>query len=147
MILILYWTYLLIRFAYHFILTYPRTMAKDKYFLFDDDDKVRHKYFSQSHKAELVSWNTKPYLLLKRWLRKWIYLRHTLDRIYLTSILFVQCFRIYRMMTMRYCNMQTHEYDFQALFIFHIFAGILYVNSEIYIESDIYSGKKYSLVE
>ena len=33
---------------------YPLTMAKDAYFLFDDDNNVKYKY-SHNHKTELVN--------------------------------------------------------------------------------------------
>ena len=56
-------------------------MANGSYFWFDGDDMIKYTYSHKHHKK--VDWED------------WRNLRHTLDRMYLTSILEVQYFQIH----------------------------------------------------
>ena len=70
-------------------------MVNDSYFRFDYDNSIKYA-LSLSLQDNVVSWrNTTPYIELKIVLRIDLILqRLTLDGVYLTSILEVQCLQI-----------------------------------------------------
>ena len=94
-------------------------------FGFDNNDKVKYEYSHNHKKKEMGKLKTHhPIYYLKDNWEKWLNVRHTLGRIYLTNISFVHYFQISlhdNDKEMRdECNGQTNKYNIQAITYPHI---------------------------
>ena len=69
-------------------------MGNSSSFQFDDDNKTKYVYSFNHHERNGSTENTQPHILYKNNWENMLYLTHTLDKLYLTGILQVQCLQI-----------------------------------------------------
>ena len=76
--------------AYHYFMTWPQTMANESYFRFGDDSKMNYAYSRNRGERNVWAENVGPiYFKEDNW-ENWSNLIHTIDRMYLASISYIQ---------------------------------------------------------
>ena len=94
-------------------------MASDSYFQFDDDNYMYNTIstillaFNKRETGQLPT--NSPIYCKNNWGNG-----HTRQQKYLTSIYYVQCYKLVCIIMIRQCNVQTSEYDPQAIIIIDI---------------------------